>query len=511
MISRLFILTIVATLMFNVNAAELKLASLFQENMVLQRDMDLPVWGTAKAGSEIEVTLDGETVKGVADAEGNWQVTLSSKKADGKKLKFSVKSGKESINFTNVVMGEVWICAGQSNMQRGYGRIPKVKGIAKTAKNIRTFNVPLGVSLKKEKFHGGKWTTRAPLSAVSVTFAIRLQEKINVPVGIILNPISGTAIESWLPRDLQEKLPHFKEFIDSAFTGDSKILFDDILANYNKTGKVEYSDDPKIAKLLKGKSSKIQKAAKVVTSKPFINYNTKMHPLAPYAVRGIAWYQGESNSSTLERMFQYGQTLPLWVQWLRQDFNNDKLNFIVVMLPGFGRCLNKVEDKLENPEGHSWAWMRESQMKVLDLPNTYIVNTIDLGDEEDIHPTDKAPIGARLALLARGKILGEDILAEGPVLEKVESSQGRLFVTFKNADGLKTLDGKAPKAFWICDNNKKWHRAKAEIKGMKVVLSSKAVTSPKYVRYAFSAMPEVNLINKAGLPARPFRTDNFLP
>jgi sialate O-acetylesterase len=173
--------------------------------------------------------------------------------------------------------------------------------------------------------------------------------------------------------------------------------------------------------------------------------------------------------------------------------------------------LELTDSLMESPEALSWAWMRESQCKALELPNTAIANTIDLGLKTNIHPKDKLPVGKRLALLASQTTLGKKLVADGPVLKKVSEKKNTLVLSFENAKGLKTVDGESPKAFWVANDSGQWFRAEAKIKGAKVILTSPELEHPLFVRYAFAAMPKVNLVNGAELPARPFRTDAFEP
>ena len=185
---------------------------------------------------------------------------------------------------------------------------------------------------------------------------------------------------------------------------------------------------------------------------------------------------------------------------------------MIVMLPGFYKPIKTgPKTGAEHPSAHSWAWMRESQLKALDLPHTSVVNTIDLGDKKNIHPKDKLPIGKRLALLAARNSLGQDVQANGPMMKAVEVKGDQLIVHFDHADGLKTIDGKPPTAFWLADDSETWAPAKAEIKGQTVTLRSDQIETPLYVRYAFAGKPRVNLVNSADLPAYPFRSDQFDP
>jgi len=236
-----------------------------------------------------------------------------------------------------------------------------------------------------------------------------------------------------------------------------------------------------------------------VRKQPNLLYNAMLHPVIPYACRGMVWYQGEANASKPE---EYAKSLPAWLKRLRKEWGSDDFCLLVVMLPGYG-------NDRDIPSPRSWAWFREAQMKVLEMPGTSIVNTIDLGDVKNIHPPDKAPICKRLALLARKDVYNEKINAQGPVYKKSSVDGNRMAIEFNNAEGLKTTDGAAPKGFWLSDKEGNWHSAEAVIEDQKVILTSKDLNAPAFCRYAFAGKPDVNLVNSEGLPAYPFRTDNF--
>ncbi|WDE99213.1 sialate O-acetylesterase [Lentisphaera profundi] len=467
-------------------AGDLRLASLFQDNMVVQRDKPIIIWGEAKAGEQVTVELTSQKVSMTADTEGKWMIKLPQIKLKGA-FEISVKSGNESAKIKNAVLGEVWICSGQSNMQMGYGGIPEIKKMAAAAKNIRTFKVNNTVSFTEQNYCEGNWQVAAPPSAVACAFAYNLQQEIDCPVGIILTCWGSSSVEGWMPMDMAEKLPHFKKELEACRAND-KARVAEILAKKKMSGKDNI----------------------FLRTRPNLLYNAMMHPLIPFSLSGIVWYQGEANTKSVEAMLQYGQTLPMWIQRYRKEWGNDQLQLMGVMLPGFGRNFSKGKT-LDSPDAITWAWMRESQMKILDLDHTSIATTIDLGDAKNIHPKDKAPIGQRLALLARRDVLKEAIVAEGPVFLSQKIKGPSIELSFENSKGLKTVDGETPKAFWICDKSKKWLLAKAEIKGDKIILNHSDLKKPLYVRYAFAAMPKVNFTNVSAVPARPFRTDSFTP
>ncbi len=511
---------------------ELTVSTIFTDHAVLQRDVPVPIWGRAKAGASVTVAIAGQTQETVADDDGRWKVPLDPLKASFDPHTVAISSGDQKIELTDIVVGEVWICSGQSNMQMTVNSVPKVKALVPKMEHVRTFEVKRTVSFEEAENVEGTWKRERPNSAVACSFAHFLQQNADVPVGVILSCWGSSSLEAWMPRDMVDTVPHFKSMMED-FDKDTKTRerIQGILDRPRPWGR---KDDV----FLRRQTN--------------ILYNAMMHPLAPYACRGLVWYQGERNTQSMNSgvtepwfgnhsgILKYGDTLKKWIQRYRQQWNNDQMQFLVVMLPGYGKVLpskilegpalqNKAADgkpdkqqlakaKAKNmrlnarhPDLHSWAWMRESQLQVLELPHTGVANTIDLGDIKDIHPKDKLPIGRRLALLAVRNTLEKDIIAEGPVMSRVEQRGADLVVHFENATGLKTVNGKPPTGFWVCDDAKEWVRAEAQIEGEKVVLGASRIDLPRFVRYAFSGKPKVNLVNGAGLPARPFRSDSFEP
>lgn len=487
------------------SAQHIKPCNLFSDHMVLQQGQVVPVWGEAEPNEKITISFAGQRKSTYADKAGEWLVHLDALKTSkvGRDL---VISGKQEIVLSDVLVGEVWICSGQSNMQFSVDRSPEVEGLIPFAENIRSFEVTKTVALSEQNELEGKWSTSHPNSAVAFSFAYFLNNiGKDVPVGIILSAWGSSSIEAWIPRDMTNTLPHFKKIMDE-FDADS-------------------DTKNRIENILIMKEGWALRDDIFLRRQPNILYNAMMKPLAPYACAGLVWYQGERNTRyrsgmpevTKENWFhrvagmkEYGGIMKKWIQRYREEWGNDEMNFMIVMLPGFGQgTVQSGTIDAEDPTAESWAWMRESQLQVLDLPYTAVVNTIDLGDEHDIHPNDKLPIGQRLALLAGKNTLNQDVLASGPLFDRVEILNNSIRVYFKYADGLKTKDGKSPSAFWLSDASGEWTRAKAIIEGNSVLLSSTEVENPLYVRYGFSGKPKVNLVNRNNLPAYPFRTDNY--
>ena len=488
--------------------ADLELASVFTDHMVLQRETTVPVWGKADRGAKVTVVFAGQTKATISDANGRWRVDLDDLDMSFKPRTLTVSAvldgNVEKAQCDDVLVGDVWICSGQSNMQFGVGGVPEVRALIPKAENIRSFTVEQTVAFTEQDRCKGTWVDSHPDSAVAFGFAYYLEKAADVPVGIILTCWGSSSIEAWMPRDMTETVPHFKTIMEE---------FD---AN------TEFKDQIQAA--LDGPRPFSRKDNVFLRRQPNILYNAMMKPLAPYACRGVVWYQGERNTQSMFGMLKdpwwsrnsgvmiYGDVLKQWILRYRKEWGRDDLQFLIVMLPGYGKRVGPgAAIDPESPAAQSWAWMRQSQLEVLDLPHTGVANTIDLGDVKNVHPKDKLPIGKRLALLAERDTLGHHIEAQGPVMKRVERRGEALVVHFDHATGLKTLDGEAPSAFWVADDSEKWVTAEAVIDGQTVVLKSAELDKPLYVRYAFAGKPKVNLVNGSDLPAYPFRTDTFKP
>ncbi|WP_405563502.1 sialate O-acetylesterase [Polaribacter sp. Asnod6-C07] len=487
--NRLFLFTVLFSSL-SLFSNDLKLGSLFQEHMVLQRNMPINIWGKSLPSKQVNVALNNKMITVVSDAKGNWKAILPKFKAGGP-FKFSVTSEDESIIFKDVMIGEVWICAGQSNMVWPHKKIKEIHKLDALSKNIRTFEMPQTVAFQKQNnIQNGVWALKNPSSAVAFSFSYFLQKNIGVPVGVILTAWGSSSIEGWLPREATKQLPHFNEIMET-FDADQE-KNQQIKSILNTKGKRKREDDIFLRR------------------QPNILYNAMMNPIIPYTSRGLVWYQGESNTKTKETMLQYKETFTFWADYLRNQWQQSPLEIIVVALPGYiGKTNKKPRFDAENPTEKSWAWMRASQFELDKIKNVSVVTTIDLGKAFNIHPSDKLPVGKRVALLAEKVTFNKNGLFNGPIFKNYKIRKNKIIIKFFDAKGLTTNDTKAPRGFWISDKNKKWHKATAVIKGKKVIIKGEGVEKPLHVRYAFSAKPDVNLVNKIGLPARPFRTDTF--
>jgi len=462
--------------------AEVKLASIFGDSMVLQQEMPAPVWGWAEPGEKVSVKFGDQSKATEAGKDGRWQVNLDALKANAKGQSLIV-AGSNTIELKDVLVGEVWICSGQSNMEWRLAQAlnPKEEISASDHPQIRLFDVPgHTVSPVAKDTCPGSWAICSPktsgsFSAVGYFFGRRLQQELNVPVGLVGSNWGGTRIEPWTSPAGFESVPELKAIADQ-------------VGAYNETTKV-------------GGSS------------PSAIYNAMVHPLAPFAMRGGIWYQGESNGNEGESYYHKKKAL---INGWRKLFNPD-LAFYWVQLADFQNPSNKPEG------GDGWAKLREAQRKALEVEHTGMAVIIDIGAARDIHPKNKQDVGWRLAQWALHQTYGlKDIVPSGPLYKGLKVEGDSIRLSFNNVGsglivGEKTgleptkavKDGKLQK-FAIAGADKKWHWADATIDGETVVVKSSEVKEPVAVRYGYTMNPRgANLYNIEGIPASPFRTDDW--
>jgi sialate O-acetylesterase len=474
----------------------------FQNGMVLQRGKPIKVWGTSAPTNEVSVSINGTNVVGMSDIDGNWKVELPALTAGGPYELMAV-SGTQTNTLTDVLAGDVWIAFGQSNMIRPLSEMDnKQTYIDDISSNrmIRCMEVDLDAALTPQSEGGMTWRDNSnpgSWGAVAAVFAHQMHAGSGVPTAVIWAGWGSSSIEGWMPMQMTNDFPHF----------------DGMMEYYQSIG--EYSDGDTTSSMLpSGYSSNEDGIAAMINgtetwndvfirTRPNIIYNQRIHPLLDFGISGWVWYQGEANSATEEDVAQYGFTLPAFVTEYRELFGQGDLPFLGVQLPSYNSSNNgKV----------AWQWFRESQDQLATLSNAYVVVTLDTGNPSDIHPTDKEPIGKRLALLGRKYALGEAIEAHGPMFGNMSVVGNQVTIGFSHADGLTTDDALDPAAFELAGSDQVWYTAtSSSISGTNVVISSSSVASPVAVRYAWSQAPvdEVNLVNSAGLPAAPFRTDDW--
>jgi sialate O-acetylesterase len=496
--------------------ADVKLPAMFTDHAVLQRDMPVPVWGTADPGEEVTVSIVGDNrghrqeQKATADAEGNWQVTLAPL-AVGKPLTLIVE-GKNRVEVKDILVGEVWLCSGQSNMEWSVSNCwnGDLDIAAANHPQIRLITVTgLGSQTPVEDFDG-HWDVCSPetvkeFSAVGYLFARELQQQIGVPIGLIDNSWGGSACDAWICRDEFEGNPLYKELLDRWAKAESEWDEAKARADYEKA-LAEWQKKADAAKAAgepepPGRPWGFNNPM-TGNQRPANLYHARLEPVMPFAIRGAIWYQGESNAG---RAYQYREMFPLMVRSWREDWGQGEFPFYWVQLADF------LPEKSE-PGNSEWAELREAQTMAQDrLPNMGEAVIIDIGEAADIHPRNKLEVARRLARWALARDYGKGIVCQSPRYDSMEKQAGKIVIKFKNANGgLRTVDAQEVQGFAIAGADRKWVWAQARIIGPDTVeVSSEAVKEPVAVRYAWADNPVCNLYNTVGLPVTPFRTDDW--
>lgn len=478
--------------------ADVKLPALFSDHAVLQRDATVPVWGWAAKGEEVTVSMAGQSQATKAGEDGKWRVDLKNLSAGGPHV-LTVK-GTNTLTVNDVLVGEVWLGSGQSNMAMTVNRAQNYEQEQAAAKlpEVRHFTVRSTATKEPAADVTGKWEVCTPetvggFSATLFFTGREIHKTLKVPVGLINSSVGGTPIESWIDAAAQKAKPELKGFFD-AKTAES---FDPVAAKaqYDKqvaawTEAVKKARAAKAPLPRKPRDPVAQRATKGNVGGLF---NGKINGLIPYAIKGALWYQGEANSQPGKSQY-YEHQLSLLVQDWRQRWGYD-FPMAWVQLPNFG-----------GGRADAWCQVREAMFKTLKLPATGMAVTIDIGEAKDIHPKNKQEVGRRLSLWALGAVYGGKGAISGPRFTGSTVKDGSVVLAFSHTDGGLVFKG-APKGFVIAGEDQKWTEAEARIEGDTVVVSSPAVAHPVAVRYAWHEMPPCTLWNGAGLPASPFRTD----
>jgi len=484
--------------------ADVRLPALIGDNMVLQRGLPLKVWGWADPGEKVAVSLCAQKAEATANDKGQWLATLPAVAEAGGPFEMTI-AGKNTLILKNVLLGEVWVCSGQSNMQF---TINSAKNSAEeiAAANypgIRLFRVPNVTSQVPLDDVKSAWLECTPqnipgFTAVGYFFGRDLHKALNVPVGLIASSWGGTCAEAWSTVD---SLKADKDF-DQQFTNWDKMIADypQNLEKYKAA--VEDWKKAVAAAKAEGKPAPPQPRAPNgpdSPNRPGNLYQGMIAPLVNYAVRGAIWYQGESNAG---RAYAYRKLLPLMIADWRKAWGLD-FDFYIVSLA------NYMARKWE-PAESTWAELREAQSMAAEMPHNGLAVTIDVGEANDIHPKDKQTVGHRLALQAEGHTYGMDVACCSPKYAGMSIEGNKIRVRFEHTyGGLVAQDSKFLHGFAIAGADKKFYFAAAHIQGDTVVVHSRHVKAPVAVRYAWAENPRCDLVNKVELPADPFRTDDW--
>jgi sialate O-acetylesterase len=524
--------------------ANVKLPAIFGDHMVLQQGTKLPVWGTADAGESVTVTVGSESAQTTAAADGSWRVDLAPLPQNSTAVTMTV-TGKNSVTFSDVLVGEVWVCSGQSNMEFPmlYTQNAGVDMAKANDPSLRIFRVANKTALDPQTDLGGTWVTTTldsvkHFSAVAYFFGRDLRANLNCPVGLIGSYWGGTPAQAWTSLSGLEKEPILKPYIDqsnkireaypkaSADYPAQMAAYNADMVKWNATGAKVYaqavSDWKKAADQaaaahqimppMPPRPANIPKAPTTPEGGPYVPvtlFNGMIAPLIPYAFKGAIWYQGESNAV---HPFEYRVLFSRMITDWREKWGEGDFPFLFVQLARF-----------KASPVQTWPFIREAQLQTLALPNTGMASAVDIGDPNNIHPVDKMDVGDRLALAARHVAYGQNLVYSGPIFSAMKAQGNAIQVNFTQTGGGLVI-GQAPwvptgiaplpntslLGFVIAGSDYKWVPADATIQGDSVTVSSPQVSDPVAVRYAWANAPEANLYNKEGLPASPFRTDDLM-
>ena len=526
--------------------ADVKMPAIFGDHMVLQQDAKLPVWGIADPDEQVTVQVGGESGTATAKADGSWRVDLSPLPAGTTPLTMTV-SGKNTLKFEDVLVGDVWLCSGQSNMEfaltsahNAPTEIPKAND-----PQLRIFLVKNTIALEPKTDVDGKWEVASPesvpkFSAVAYFFGRQLRTKLDRPIGLIGSYYGGTPAQSWVSLSGLQKEPPFQNYIK--FFEQLRDNYPQALKDYTAKQASFQADlaqwqqtyGPAYDAMMKDWNAAVAKArianevppeepkAAVPAPKPPVTpdggkgapvvlYNGMIAPLIPYALKGVIWYQGESNAGNAA---EYSTLFPRLIADWREKWGQGDFPFLYVQLAKFNLSWLKND--------YAWAQLREVQLKSLSVPNTGMAVAFDIGDPNNIHPKDKLDVGLRLALVAEHVAYGQDLVYSGPIYQSMQVQGNSIVLNFTQtgsglvigaapwtALGIKPLSTETLVGFKIAGADKNWIPADAKIDGNTVVVSSPQVAQPVAVRYAWGNAPDSNLYNQEGLPASPFRTDDW--
>ncbi|HLJ54646.1 MAG TPA: sialate O-acetylesterase [Chthonomonadaceae bacterium] len=476
---------------------------LFTSDAVLQRDQPIPVWGSGAEGERVAVTLRDRTVAAIVKG-GRWSVRLPPMPAGGP-YTLTIR-GRNRVTLSRVYVGEVYLCGGQSNMEWPVALAANAVDTVAAARDplLHLYIVPRGASDTPATDVAGGWQQCAPesvrgFSAVAYAFGASLRKALGVPVGLIQCAWSATPAQAWTSREALLASPELAPIV-GAYESDKAEYWRKVEAIDAARARLEPDANGLPRSGQPGPGIPREPPSPTNQSSPGTLFNAMVAPLAPYGIRGVIWYQGESDAGAAAR---YAALFPTLIESWRKLWKQGDFPFLFVQIAPF-------LSRREEPEDSALAELREAQrLTSLRVPNTGMAVITDAGDETDLHPRDKRTVGERLALLARMLVYGQPIEGSGPVLESAAPSVGEVRLRFSHTGGGLIARGDRLEGFTIAGEDGKFVPASAAIRGDTIVVSSPEVPHPAGVRYGWADYPEGNLWNRAGLPASPFRTDSF--
>ena len=552
--SKPFILLVILGLAAFSASAKIRLPGVFADHMILQRAAAVPVWGWADAGEKISVAFAGQTKTTTADADGKWLIKLDALPASDESRSLTVAGNATSVKISDVLVGDVWLAGGQSNMGFPLNSAHNAAEVLPKALDgeLRFFRVKTKTAAEPQQDVSAVWEKSAPdtaknFSGVAYFFAQEIRRDQKVPVAVLQAPWGGTDIETWISLEGLKQNPALTNPLsrwDKALADYEKTKANpNLVADYEKDLKQWQAEvSPAYNATLKQYNAN-KAAGKEVGPKPqpprpeptnpdpmgmpspskrpstpTVNFNGMIAPLVPYAMRGVIWYQGENNGG---RGLEYRELFPRLIEDWREQWQKNggaDFPFLFVQLPCNGTDTNLVAEQ-------GWPWLREAQLMTLQKePRTGMAITIDVGNPNDVHPADKIDVGHRLALAARKQVYGENIVGSGPLFRDFKIEGEKVRINFTETGGGLTIGQQPwcapgvqlfPKdqliGFFVAGDDRKWFEADAKIDGDSVVVSSVQVLKPVAVRYGWASSPRCNLYNREGLPASPFRTDDWPP
>ena len=516
---------------------ELSIAKIFTDHGVLQRDMPTPIWGNAAPETPVEVKFANQTKTTKSDQQGKWQVQLDPLPTNASPAELTVTSGSKTITLTDILVGEVWLCSGQSNMGHALSRATGGEEAIAAANHpkLRLFRVKQNPAYSPVENVEGEWIVCSPdalrrngggFTAVGFFFGRQLLEKLDCPIGLIGSYVGGSNVEAWMSEEALATFPDrhsqtarrlfdykkARDGMDHAIVEHSPKLaaWEAELAARNDAHREDLKAWSEAVKKARESNQPLPTRPKpaAVSRRPLepnryphhatVLYRGMIEPLIPYGIRGAIWYQGEANCYP-KRAEEYATSFPMMITDWRKRWAQGDFPFLFVQLPNFAKA---KED---------WMTLRESQRQTNEtVANTAMAITIDVGDPNDLHPANKKPVGERLALLARAHVYGEKRIANGPLIKSAKPiGEGKLSLSFHNGEsglqagvnGIGKLGG-----FEVAGEDGQFAYAEAEISGSQIIVSGKKGIVPKKVRYAWAPnpFPSANLYNQEGLPASPF-------